>query len=63
MVRMMVGDALQGENKRLQTHMNQLLDKVESTCANACAQQLGAADAARCGSPRARCPGGGRFLN
>lgn len=31
MVRMMVGDALQGEHERLQARMNQLFDKVEST--------------------------------
>lgn len=31
MVRMMVGDALQGENERLQARMNQFFERIEST--------------------------------
>ena len=46
MVRMMVGDALQGENERLQARMNQLLDKVESTLRQCLRPAAGAADAA-----------------
>ena len=46
MVRMMVGDALQGENERLQARMNQLLDKVESTLRQCLRPAVGAADAA-----------------
>ena len=46
MVRMMVGDALQGENERLQARMNQLLDKVESTLRQCLRPAAGAVDAA-----------------
>jgi len=44
MVRMMVGDALQGEHERLHARMGQLLDKIESTlrqCLRPAADALG----------------------
>jgi len=44
MVRMMVGDALQGEHERLHARMSQLLDKIESTlrqCLRPAADALG----------------------